>query len=268
VLVVVAHPDDESFGCGSLLLHAADAGAVTSVVCATRGEAGQITEGSGATHATLPSVREQELRTAAELLGVSQVELLDYRDSGMAGEAHPATLVGAPFEQVRDQVQAALVRFAPDIVITLDASDGHRDHARIRDVTLAAVAELTSQPGDSRTAPWTPRVYLHCLPQSLMKRWFAHMAQQNPESPYLGTAPGTPEELITTVIDTSAHLAQREQAMKAHASQTSPYEGLPADLRRAFLTTDQLQRVTPPWTGGERESDIFGGCWAAAPHPS
>src|SRR5437763_11299620 len=64
--LVVAHPDDETFGCGSLLLHAAAAGATTSVVCATRGEAGE----GGA--ADLGAVREQELRAAARLLGVQR----------------------------------------------------------------------------------------------------------------------------------------------------------------------------------------------------
>lgn len=254
VMVVVAHPDDESFGCGSLLLHAAAAGATTAVLCATRGEAGQITEGSGVTRATLARVREQELRTAAGMLGVSQVELLDYVDSGIAGDAGIDTLVGAPFSQVRDQIRTAVVAFKPHIVITLDASDGHRDHARIRDATLAAVEHAAA--GDA--GHMTDRVYLHCLPQSLMKRWLEHVAAQQPDSEHLDVdAPGTAEELITTVIDTTGQLAQRELAMAAHASQISPYDGLPADLRQAFLTTDQLQRITPTWTGGSRETDIF-----------
>lgn len=250
LMVIVAHPDDESFGCGSLLLHAAAAGAITAVVCATRGEAGQIAPASGATPATLAEVREQELRMAARLLGVTRVDLLGFADSGMAGEAGPRTLVGAPFGEVRDQVLDAIDAFRPDIVVTLDASDGHRDHARIRDVTLAAVKEAQHP---------VERVYLHCLPQSLMARWLQHMAQEQPGSEHLAIdVPGTPEELITTVVDTADLLPQRELAMAAHASQTSPYEGLPADLREAFLTAEQLCRVVPSWSGGRRETDIFG----------
>src|SRR5690349_9739463 len=88
--LVVAHPDDETFGCGSLLLHAVAAGARTSVVCATRGEAGE-----GDT-ADLGAVRERELREAARLLGVGRVDLLGFADSGMSGEAVPGSLVGAP----------------------------------------------------------------------------------------------------------------------------------------------------------------------------
>jgi LmbE family N-acetylglucosaminyl deacetylase len=249
LLAVVAHPDDETFGCGSLLLHAAASGATTGVVCATRGEAGEPAPGSGISRAELPGVRERELREAARLLGVSSVELLDYRDSGMDGDAEAATLVGAPLDAVTEQVAACIERFRPDVVVTLDASDGHRDHARIRDATLAAV----------QRQPAVARVYLHCLPQSLMRRWLEHVARENPSSGHLAIdVPGTPEEQITTLVDSTDLLAQRERAMAAHASQTSPYEGLPDDLRRAFLTAERLRRVVPGWTGGQRESDVFG----------
>ena len=95
LVVVVAHPDDETFGTGSVLLHAAAAGLETTVVCATRGEAGEITPGSGVDPADLAAVREGELRRAAAVLGVSRVEVLDFRDSDMSGDADAATLVGA-----------------------------------------------------------------------------------------------------------------------------------------------------------------------------
>ncbi len=137
LLVVVAHPDDETFGCGSLLLHAAAAGAETAVVCATRGEAGGTGEDLGA-------VRERELRDAAAVLNVGSVDLLDYRDSGMSGAAGADTLVGAPFEEVRADVEAAVAAFRPDVLVTLDASDSHRDHVRIRDAALAAAEALAA----------------------------------------------------------------------------------------------------------------------------
>jgi LmbE family N-acetylglucosaminyl deacetylase len=105
--VVVAHPDDETFGCGSVLLHAAAAGATTGVVCATRGEAG---DGSGA-GPPLGAVREKELREAATVLGVGQIDLLEFGDSGMSGPAGLDTLVGAPFGRVLAHVTAAVAAF-------------------------------------------------------------------------------------------------------------------------------------------------------------
>jgi LmbE family N-acetylglucosaminyl deacetylase len=241
--LVVAHPDDETFGCGSLLLHAAAAGATTSVVCATRGEAG---EGDSA---DLGAVRERELRAAAHLLGVDRVDLLPFADSGMSGDAGTGTLAGAPFEQVVAAVRAAVDAVRPDVVVTLDASDGHRDHVRIRDAAVAAAE-----------AAGVPRVYLACLPRSLMRGWVAHMQTLRPDMEHLDAdvaALGTPDEQLTTVLDATEHLAARERAIAVHASQTSPFEGLPDDLRRAFLADVHLRRVHPAWPGGVRETALF-----------
>jgi LmbE family N-acetylglucosaminyl deacetylase len=249
LLLVVAHPDDETFGCGSLLLHASAVGAVTAVCCATRGEAGAPAPRSGARAEDLGDVREGELREAAARLGVADVQLLGLVDSGMAGPVTPEMLVGAPFDVVRDLVRDRVEEFRADVVVTLDAGDGHRDHARIRDATLAAVEEARWEVG---------RVYLQCLPRSLMRRWLEHTARQNPGSGHLTVeVPGTPDELVTTVIDTVDHLPAREQAMALHASQESPYDGLPPDLRRDFLRAERLRRVRPPWTGGPVERDVF-----------
>jgi LmbE family N-acetylglucosaminyl deacetylase len=245
--LVVAHPDDETFGCGSLLLHAAAAGATTSVVCATRGEAG---EGNAA---ELGAVRERELREAARLLGVGRVDLLGFADSGMSGEAGDQTLVGAPFEQVVAAVRAAVDDVRPDVLVTLDASDSHRDHVRIRDAAVEAAR-----------AAGVPRVYLACLPRSLMRRWVEHMRSERPDMEHLDAdvaALGTPDDDITTLLPAASHLAARERAMAVHASQTSPYEGLPADLRRAFLADVHLRRVhpapDPDHDHDERETSLF-----------
>ena len=249
VQVVVAHPDDETFGCGSLLLHAAAAGAVTAVCCATRGEAGEAPPGSGLGPSGLAAVRERELREAGALLRVERVDLLDFVDSGMSGPAAPRSLCGAPFDRVVAAVREQVVAFAPDVLVTLDASDGHRDHARIRDAALETAADLE-----------VPRVYLTCLPRSLVRRWVELMSARRPEIEHLDgdvAALGTPDEEITTVLDTAEHLGAREKAIAAHASQTSPLEGLPGDLRRAFLATDHLRRVVPPWPGGPLETNLL-----------
>ena len=120
----------------------------------------------------------------------------------------------------------------PDVVVTLDAGDGHRDHAVIRDATVLVAGE--------RGLP----VYLQCLARSLMQRWAAHMATVQPDLAYLTqTDLGTPDEQITVVLDTGAFLEARSRAIAAHASQTSPFEGLPDDLRRAFLGREYLLAV-------------------------
>ena len=251
LLVVVAHPDDETFGCGSLLAHAAAVGVETTVACATRGEAGSPTPGRGLDDADMAVVREAVLHQAAELVGVDRVELFDWVDSGMDGEPANGSLVATPIEDVAARVAALIDDVRPTVVVTLDASDGHRDHAHIRDATLRATS----------TSTWRPdSVYLHCLPQQLMRKWVEALVEQQPDSEHLGLGDlGTPEDRITTVIDTAAHLALREQAMAMHRSQTSPYEVMPDDLRREFLTAERLRRVHPEWRGGPIETEIFTG---------
>jgi LmbE family N-acetylglucosaminyl deacetylase len=245
--LVVAHPDDETFGCGSLLLHAAAAGAVTAAACATRGEAGGGPDDAGG---DLGAMRERELREAAGLLGVSRVDLLGFADSGMSGEADAATLVGAPEAEVRSAVEAVVADFRPDVLVTLDASDSHRDHVRIRDTAVAV-----------GRAAGVPRIYLACLPRSLMRRWVDHVRVERPDMEHLNADTaglGTPDEELTTVLDATEHLPARERAIAAHVSQTSPFEGLPAELRRAFLDTVHLRRVHPDWSGGPPETRLFG----------
>jgi LmbE family N-acetylglucosaminyl deacetylase len=233
--VVVAHPDDETFGCGSLLLHAAAAGAVTAVCCGTRGEAGEWPETMVLPAGGIAEQREGELHAAAAALGVSRVDVLDFADSGMAGDAAPSSLVGAAAYDVSDAVRRAVSSFAPDVLVTLDASDGHRDHARIRDVTVQLGQELGLP------------VYLSCLSRTLMRQWSAWMTEQDPGSDYLALGElGTPDEDITTLVDTTEHLATREAAIALHRSQTSPFEGLPPDLRRDFLTTEHLKGPVTP----------------------
>ena len=247
LLVVVAHPDDETFGCGSVLRRAADDGMVTAVLCATRGEAGESAVAVAA--GELASVREAETRAAGEVLGVSHIDFLDYGDSGMSGTAGPETLVGTPQADVAAQVRDRIDEFRPRVIVTLDGGDGHRDHVHIRDATLAAV----------EAAQWhVERVYLQGLPQSLMRQWVAYMAANDPSWEHLqGEVPGTPDESVTTVLDTASCYAERLRAIALHASQRSPFEGLPEDLKRAFLTQESLIRVRPSWTGGTRETSVL-----------
>lgn len=247
MMVVVAHPDDESFGCGSILAHAAAKGVHATVCCATRGEAGSSAAGGG--KAALAARREGELRSAAALLGVGRVVVLDWEDSGMAGATNDRALIAAPLEQVADTIAGIVDDIRPDLVVTLDASDGHRDHVCIRDATLLAVER----------AEWTvERVYLACLARSLMQQWVTQLRVADPASDYLELGRlGTPDEDITTVLDSSDHYEMRWRAIKAHASQTSPFEIMPPDLQRSFLATDRLRRVVPPWSSGPPERELF-----------
>jgi N-acetyl-1-D-myo-inositol-2-amino-2-deoxy-alpha-D-glucopyranoside deacetylase len=214
-----------------VLAHARRAGYDTAVLCATRGEAGE----SRIRTDDLGAQREAELRTAADILGVGTVRLLDHLDSGMSGASAPGTLAATDPSDIAAEVRATIDELAPDVVVTLDASDGHRDHAVVRDATLAAVDAAHHRPAAT---------YLWCLARSSMRRWAEHLRALGGGEGYVDQSDlGTPDEDITTIIDVRAELATRWQAIRAHASQASPYDDLPAELQEEFLATDRLVLV-------------------------
>jgi len=254
LLVVVAHPDDETFGCGSVLLAAAAAGAVTTVCCASRGEAGDPAPGCEVPDGGIGVLRERELHAAASQLEVDEVILLDLHDSGMDGPAAPGTVIATPVDGLAARIAQVIARVRPDVIVTLDGSDGHRDHLHVRDAVQLAVEADPDGP--------VQRLFLQGLPRSLLRRWADHMRVRNPASPYLDVDArglGTPDETITTVLDARDHLDQRRAAIACHASQTSPFSDLPADLEEAFLATDHLRQVWPAAPSGDVGADLFAG---------
>jgi len=90
LLTVHAHPDDETITMGGLLAQCADRGIATSLICCTDGKVATIFDPEYAASEAeirprLKEIREEELRSACRILGVSEVHFLEYGDSGMAG---------------------------------------------------------------------------------------------------------------------------------------------------------------------------------------
>jgi len=233
LVVIVAHPDDETFGCGSLIAHAAASGARVTVVCATRGEAGERTPDAATDHLPLGDVRERELRDAAAVLGVHEIDLLSYADSGWDGPLLEGALCGVSVDALADDLGDRLEQLSPDVVLVLDGGDGHRDHLHIRQAVDLALARH----------PTHARLVRACLSNGLMRRWVEEMRTNRSETVYLDLdvdSLGTPDSELTA-IDVGTFLAVRERAIACHRSQRSPYEGLSPELRRAFLSTDFIQ---------------------------
>ncbi len=146
LMAVFAHPDDESFGIGGTLArYGAEPGTRVVLVCATRGEAGEISDPGLATPERLGEVREAELGCAAGALGIDDIYFLGYRDSGMAGtpeNRHPQALTMADSEEGVGKIVAHIRRERPDVVVTFDENGGygHPDHIAIHHMTKAAFA--------------------------------------------------------------------------------------------------------------------------------
>jgi LmbE family N-acetylglucosaminyl deacetylase len=166
------------------------------------------------------------------VLGVARVDVWGFADSGMAGPAPAGSLAATDPDDLAQAVGRCVDGARPDALLTLDASDDHRDHLALR-TAVETVGREASLP-----------TYLSCLPRTLMARWADHVARTERDSAYLALGErGTPDAALTHLLDAGAHLARREAAIAAHQSQASPFEDLPDDLRRAFLATVHLRQV-------------------------
>jgi N-acetyl-1-D-myo-inositol-2-amino-2-deoxy-alpha-D-glucopyranoside deacetylase len=221
LLLVHAHPDDESIGTGGVIAKAHEEGRRVVLVTATRGEVGEIAVLDEAeTRPRLAQVREAELRKACEILGVDRLEFLGYRDSGMKGTADnddPRSFHRAPLLQAAMQLAVILREEKPDVVVTYgpEGTYGHPDHIKAHEVTVAAL-DLMEAEG------WRPaKAYFNTLPQSAIERW-RQMAREsgNEDDAGLDDMAGTPDEDVTTVVDVSRWAQRKLQAFRAHVTQS------------------------------------------------
>jgi LmbE family N-acetylglucosaminyl deacetylase len=250
LLVVVAHPDDETFGCGSVIASAAARGARVVVCCATRGEAGEDTSGTTSSPSELAKVREGELRAAAKVLGADEVVLLDFADSGMNGDMPPNALAAVDLEDVIAPVAALIEAVQPDVVVAFDPEsvNDHRDHMRIGEAATTAFM---------RAAKPSTRLYHWTLMRSMMDEWLGAMKVQGLLEEYVDLELGRADDEITTIVDVTHVMETRRAAIAEHRTQMSPFTGVPPELERRILSRDFFVRAVPPWDGGPTETDLF-----------
>ena len=176
LLAVLAHPDDETFGVGGTLALYAHQDVNTHLVCATHGEAGDMDAKYLVGHNSVAARREYELKCAAEYLGLTSVNFLDYRDSGMEGSPdnkHPKALMAAPFEKIVYNIVYYIRKIKPQVIITFDPLGGymHPDHIAIHKATVEAFHSA----GNARKfpdclQPFQPqKLYFNTIPYRLIK---------------------------------------------------------------------------------------------------
>src|SRR5260370_42212009 len=151
LLLVHAHPDDESISTGGVMMKAKAHGHRVVLVTATRGEVGEIhnmDEAESRPH--LAEIRTRELKAADEILGVDRQEFLCYRDSGMVDTADnkdPRTFHQAPLDEAAARLAVFIREERPDVVVTWaeDGGYGHPDHIKARQVTNAALDTMEQE---------------------------------------------------------------------------------------------------------------------------
>lgn len=202
LLVVLAHPDDESMGTGGLILRHTRPGIAVHLICSTRGEQGWGGKPSGARKEDLSGIRTAELEAAAAALALSSVELWDYPDGGAARWNQ---------DEITAKVRAYAERLRPAAVVTWgpDGGYGHPDHIAIGRCTDAAVAGIDESV--------RPALY-HLAVDAQLAVFYREALQLN------GQGGGVLPIVVTDHVDLVLELSPEEVQMKlraidCHASQ-------------------------------------------------
>jgi len=257
---VFAHPDDETLGIGGTLARCAAEGIEIHVVTATTGQSGRYRDNSAHPGPeALGRIREAELRAAAQLLGVRDVQVLDYLD-GALDKADP--------QEVTGQIVRHLRRIRPQVVVTFapDGAYGHPDHVAISQLTTAAVV-AAADPGSFGTSgpphavsklyylAWTSATWTAY--QAAFKRLVSRVdGVERQAAPW-------PDWAITTVVDTRAYWPTVWKAVQCHESQMEIYGPLghlsPTD-HEALWGRQEFYRAMSLVNGGRgRETHLFDG---------
>ncbi len=264
LMVVAAHPDDESLGMGGTLAKYAAEGVETYLVTATRGEYGWFgDEKDNPGPEALGRLREAELLAAAEALGVREVKFLDYVD-GHLDQADPAEAVA--------QIAGHLRRVRPHVVLTFDPNGayGHPDHIAISQFTTAAV--VAAADSDYALANGHAPLASHRVSKLYYMAWptdkFAAYESvfgalvMNVDGVERRTSPW-PNWAVTTFIDTAAYWPTVWRAVSCHKTQLVLYshlEHLPEEHHRSLWGTQEYYRAFSTVNGGrQRETDLLAG---------
>jgi LmbE family N-acetylglucosaminyl deacetylase len=275
ILAVLAHPDDETFGMGGTLALYAQRGASVYLVCATRGEVGDVDPQYMQGFETIAERREYELRCAAQKLGLKSVFFLGYRDSGMPGAAdnhHPRALAAAPLDEVAGKIVEYIRRLRPQVVLTFDPIGGYRhpDHIAVHEATVRAFA-LTGSAGYTLVdlPPYQPqKLYFYTIPRRYL-RWAVRLLPLFGKDPHhwgrngdVDLASLALEDFpVHAIVDISAVQELKTEASLCHESQggSGMVRGLMGWLGRIGGSREAFMRAYPEPDRKVHEKDLLSG---------
>jgi N-acetyl-1-D-myo-inositol-2-amino-2-deoxy-alpha-D-glucopyranoside deacetylase len=290
LLLVHAHPDDETITTGATMAHYVAEGAQVTLLTCTLGEEGEVLvpelELLAAGHADqLGGYRIGELAAAMAALGVTDTRFLGgagrYRDSGMIGtpaNERPRAFWNADLDEAVDHAVAVVREVRPQVVVTYDENGGygHPDHIQAHRVAMAAVTAAADPAHRPELGPaWdVAKVYWACVPRSVLHAGAEALAALGEDAPFRPQPGGVddvpfavPDELVTAAVDGRAHAARKDAALRAHATQITvdgPFFALSNALGQEVLAVEHYRLVR-----GERgpagqgphgwEDDLFAG---------
>jgi len=276
VLLVHAHPDDETINNGATMaLYAARGAQVTLITC-TRGEEGDIltpelTHLASSATDTLGEHREIELSNSMKALGITDFRFLaqsegKYRDSGMMGTEpnnRPDVFWQADLEEASDYLVTVIEEVKPHILITYDefGGYGHPDHIQAHRVAMRA----------SEKSKWQiQKIYWNTMPKSVLAEGMAKMKELGSDFFGADNVDDLPfakdDSFVTTLIDGNSYVDAKMEAMRAHRTQISldgPFFALSDNLGLQVWGNEYYTLVkgekSAPFDNNGRETDLFSG---------
>ncbi len=257
VLCLFAHPDDEAFGSGGTLAGLVQKGHKITMVCATNGDVGEISDPALATPENLGEVRQGELRRAMAVTGIQDVRFLGYRDSGMEGtpdNENPSSLFQAEQAKVEGQITALVDELSPDIIFTHDPTGGygHPDHVTLYERTTSVVEAMIEH---------RPHLYFVCFPRGNFRKLWDQMLDAGITPPFAAEALesiGSPDDYVTTVKDVSAYVDIKEESLRCHQTQldpNGPFGKIAPEVMTAWMSTEYFYLKQPD--GADTQVDIL-----------
>lgn len=280
LLISFAHPDDESFGMGGAIAYYVERGVEVGLICATNGDVGTVDPEFMENYDTIADLRLDELRCAAETLGIQQVITYGYRDSGMMGTPendHPDCLWQASEDVVIGRIVADIRRIRPHVVVTFDpwGGYGHPDHIYMHRATTKAF-ELAGDPAqypeqlvDGLEAYQPAKLFYNSFPRLIlqMRIWYARLNGEDPRRMGRNADLDLQAILEHTMpaharIPVAAYQSAWDEASACHASQGNPRQqaGWLDRLQRLILRHQNFTRAYPKPNGHRRlERGLFEG---------
>ncbi|MBV9231693.1 MAG: PIG-L family deacetylase, partial [Chloroflexi bacterium] len=253
------------------LLHYNMSGIETGLICATRGEVGEISDPVLATPENLGEVREKEMRAAAAALNIHHLWFLGYRDSGMAGTPEnqdPRALMNARAADVIGKLVAIIREFRPQVMVTFDETGGygHPDHIAIYRYTTGAfhaAADAVQYP-ELGPAHAVSKLYYSSFSRRQVLMMADWLQTENYEEAFKGLdieKMGIPDDQISVLLDVDRWQETKAASWAKHRTQmnpNTPMARLPKELQRKWRGTECYQlatsRVGPDVIG---ENDLF-----------
>lgn len=265
LMAVHAHPDDEVISTGGILARYAEEGVRTVVVTCTDGSQGFGPGGAqpgepGHDPDAVANTRRDELNRSCSLLGVNHLEILGYRDSGMAGwtgNSDPDAFCRVPVARAAEGLAKLIERYQPQVVVTYDENGGygHPDHIQTHRVTMAAL-DQSENPA---------KVYFTARSRTSAER-MAELRERlqlpaRPGRPARAAPVGIPDDQITTVVDTRMALGKKRAALEAHASQLADtvWVKVSGEEFAELFGQESFVRVRDRTATPLPETDLFGG---------